>query len=211
LSHYKVIVERNLFNTKPPATKKTDPADLGGLKKATLNLRLWGTITSEEKLFSYAIIEDLQKRKQNLYRVGDAIQAATVTMILREKILLNVNGNLQVLEIEKAVESTKKITLEKARVITAMNDINALVQQVTIRPHFQNGKQDGLLLSSIKPDSIFSYLGLVKGDVITGVNGETIESVDDGISFYNSLVSSSDLRLKIKRRNTIKTIHYVFY
>lgn len=40
---------------------------------------------------TYAVIEEAKTRKQNLYRVGDTVENATVKMVLREKVVLNVD------------------------------------------------------------------------------------------------------------------------
>ena len=59
-----------------------------------------GTVTSDADA-SYAIIEDKNKKDQNLYRIGDTIQNATVKEIFRETVVLNVQGKDEVLQIEK--------------------------------------------------------------------------------------------------------------
>ena len=71
-------------------------------KKTSLNLRLWGTITGSN-ISAYAIIEDTTTRKQKLYKKSDEIQNATVIMIFREKVVLKVGDNFEILEIETAL------------------------------------------------------------------------------------------------------------
>ena len=70
-------------------------------QKTNLNLRLWGTITGSN-ISTYAIIEDTITRKQKLYKKSDEIQNATVIMIFREKVVLKVGDNFEILEIETA-------------------------------------------------------------------------------------------------------------
>jgi general secretion pathway protein C len=82
------------------------------------------------------------------------------------------------------------------------------MKQIRIRPNFKNGKPDGLRLTGIRPNSIFYNMGLKSGDVIMGVDGKNIESVDDALKFYQSLQSSSRVQLQIKRRGRLKTIDY---
>ena len=82
------------------------------------------------------------------------------------------------------------------------------MQQVRMRPHFTNGKPDGLTFTQIKPNSIFHKMGIKNGDVITGVDGNTIESKDDALKLYQSLQSSSNLKLQLKRRGRMKSIGY---
>jgi hypothetical protein len=69
------------------------------LKKTNLPLRLWGTITGRN-ITAYAIIEDTTTRKKKLYKEGDKIQKATMAMVFREKVVLKVGENFEILEIE---------------------------------------------------------------------------------------------------------------
>jgi len=66
---------------------------------SSLNLRLWGTITGNN-INTYAIIEDMTTRKQKLYKQGDEIQNATVETIFREKVVLKVGDDFEILEME---------------------------------------------------------------------------------------------------------------
>jgi general secretion pathway protein C len=224
LSQYNAITERNLFKTKAQAAVQTASINLDALQQTKLNLKLWGTVTGPEEQ-TYAVIEESKTRKQNLYRVGDSIQNATVKMVLRGKVVLNVDGSDEVLEIEKARSGpayrvpaqtarrlrktrAQKITLRRAQVESALEDVNKLLTQVNIRPHYRDGQPDGLLLTRIKPRSIFLRMGLRNGDIITGVNGTPLQSVDDALRFYESLRSAADVTLQLKRRGRSRTIDY---
>jgi len=218
--YYNTIGQRNLFNTKKK-TDKIEPVNIETLKQTDLKLKLWGTVTGDRGK-TYAVIEERKGKKQNLYKVGDSIQNATVKIILREKVVLTVNGKDEILELEKgtgdykSIISSKKskksfsqsISLKRSKIEKAVNNVNNLMKQVKIRPHFYNGKPDGLILSRIQPNSLFTEMGLKSGDIITGVNGKKIKTVDDALKFYESLKSSSDVQLQLKRKRRQKTINY---
>jgi general secretion pathway protein C len=51
-------------------------------------------------------------------------------------------------------------------------------------------------------------MGLKSGDVITGVDGENIVSVDDALKLYQSLQSSTNVKLELKRMGRSKTLKY---
>jgi len=221
LSHYQAIMERNLFKTKTETGIGTDRLDVETLKPTELNLNLLGTITGDKKE-AYAVIEDTAVKEQDLYRIGDTIQNATVKMILREKVVLNVNGKDEILGIEKSsgsqkirkpstklgTASSQNISVKRSQIDTAIKDVNTLMKQIRIRPHFKNGKPDGFRLTGIRPNSIFYNMGLKSGDIIMGVDGKDIESVDDALKFYQNLQLSSKVQLQIKRRGRLKTIDY---
>ncbi len=231
LATYNPIFDRNLFDTKATVEAAPKTVDVEDLEQTSLQLKLWGTVTGPPEE-AYAVIEEGGKREQNLFRVGDSIQNATVKLILREKIILNVEGKDEILEIEKAVGkgsasaraipgrpvpgrsaaqrpvSVQKITLRRNQIDSAIQDVSQLMNQVNIRPHFYQGQPDGMMLSRIKPNSIFMRMGLRNGDVITGVNGRDISTVDDALGFYENLKSADDVKLNLKRGGRQRTIEY---
>jgi general secretion pathway protein C len=89
-----------------------------------------------------------------------------------------------------------------------LNNINQLMQQAKVRPYFKDGKPSGLLLTHIRQNSIFTELGLQSGDVVKGVNGKEIKSVDDALEFYKNLRNSSSVQLEIERRGQTKSLSY---
>ncbi|GBC64058.1 type II secretion system protein GspC [Desulfonema ishimotonii] len=233
LSDYSTVEKRNLFDTPaqagavpPPTLPEPDTNTTEDLQLTALKIRLWGTVTGDPSR-ACAVIEDSKKRKQNLYRQGDTIQGATIKKILREEVILNVNGKDEKLTMAKADSKSggrpspgspfpgkrrssdaKKIDLKRAEIDAAMKDVNQLMKQARIRPHFKNGKADGLTLSRVKRNSLFTKLGLKSGDIITGVDGQDIKSVDDALKFYNNLKSSSNVKVQIRRRGSLQDIEY---
>jgi hypothetical protein len=99
ISYNRTVIEDNLFDTTTGVEKTPEKINIPALKKTNLKLKLWGTITGNG-VSAYAIIEGATKRKQKLYRAGETVQNATIKMILREKVVLNVEGKYEILEIE---------------------------------------------------------------------------------------------------------------
>jgi len=99
IPHSQTAVEGNLFNTTAGTVTTPEEINISALKKTTLNLNLWGTITGNG-FSAYAIIEEAAKREQKLYRVGETVQNATLKIILRGKVVLDVEGKYEILEIK---------------------------------------------------------------------------------------------------------------
>jgi len=231
LDSYAAIQKRNLFKLAGGPKTATIPAtvEIETLKETDLQLKLWGTVTGND-LNAYAVIEDTKQRMQQLYHVEDAVQNAIVKEIHREKVVLAVDGNFEVLQMEKiegrptgragarkatrkriqspGTSEPKKITLQRERIESAINDLGSLMKQVRIRPHYKDGQSDGLTLSGIRSNSIFSEMGFRNGDVITGVDGKNIESVDDALSLYENLQSADRVQVQLRRRGRLQTIDY---
>ena len=68
--------------------------------------------------------------------------------------------------------------------------------------------KDGLVITAIKPGSVFRRLGLRNGDVIEGVNGRNVQSVDDALVIYNRLRNDASVTVDIMRRGRKRTMQY---
>lgn len=235
MADYQVIVERNLFNSGRQALagagKEGSPGlDVDKLKQTDMKLKLWGTSTGGDGQ-AYAVIEDQKTREQLLYRTGDAIQNAVVKMVLREKVVLTVSGRDEVLTQEEpgvtkssapgsaradagaavrppAAEPVQQVAVSQEQAEQAMENLGDLLNQATFRPHVEDGKPAGISITGIKPNAIFRKLRLRNGDIITGVNGQTIASVDDAMKVFGTLSTESPVQVKVKRRGQEETLEY---
>ena len=232
LSRYRAITKRNLFNTNPDIEAPAQAVNVDNLKKTDLNLKLWGTVTGQDHK-AYAVIEDTKTRKQQLYRVGDSIQDATVKLILRQKVVLSVSDRDEILGMEeigaakkgrdsspvarKAAASTPKLpvssyprqlTLKSDQIESALENLDQLMEQARIRPHIEEGRPSGISITGIKPNTIFRKMRLRNGDIITGVNGDSIETVEDAMKIFGDLTSASEVQVEIKRRGRKRVLNY---
>nr|NIS79721.1 PDZ domain-containing protein [Anaerolineales bacterium] len=73
------------------------------------------------------------------------------------------------------------------------------MQQVRIRPYFQEGQPGGFLIYRLDPDSVFAEMGLQNGDVITAVNGEPVTTAQEASDFYDALEEGGEVVLEVKR------------
>jgi general secretion pathway protein C len=230
ISQYSAIVDRNIFNitSKKETTAQPQKIDLENLKQTELKLRLWGTVTCQSDP-AYAVIEDTKTREQNLYRRGDTVQNATVKMILREKIVLVVDNQDEILTMEKPVSgkrhfrggkknyrtsrlpassSSRRITLNRQSLENSMDNFGQVGDQAKLRPYVEDGRPAGISITRIKPKTIFRRLRLRNGDIITGVNGGPIESVEDAVAIFEDLPTSSAIQVEIKRRGRKRRLNY---
>ena len=96
-----IIIDRMVSDATIGKQVQSTSIHNAALKKTNLPLKLWGTITGSN-ITAYAIIEDTITGKQKLYKKGDDIQNATMTMVFREKVVLKFGDNFESLELETA-------------------------------------------------------------------------------------------------------------
>ena len=231
LSTYSTIAKRNLFNTQEGVETPTKAINVEELKETDLKLKLWGTVTGRGGQ-AYAVIEDTKTRKQNLYRTGDSIQNATVKLILRQKVVLNVDDRDEVLGMEEIGSAStgragrpvartvnappklpvssypRQLTLQSDQIESALNNLDQLMDQAQIRPYIEEGRPSGISITGIKPNTVFRKMRLRNGDIITGVNGSSIETVEDAMKIFSDLRSASELQVEIKRRGQKRILNY---
>ncbi|HEX7503713.1 MAG TPA: type II secretion system protein N [Syntrophales bacterium] len=226
IESYDIITERNLFRTtdRPIATDLTDP---NSLEATALQLDLYGTIAGEDGK-GYAIIEERDKKRQRLYKVGDKVSGATIVKIMRNAVVLRLGEKDQVLK-KKAIASTpgerqagvgmaeqqmppsvpgaaprpRPLSRPPAAGPTgSAADLASLLTQARVIPHVTagaSGKPDGVVINEIQPGSLFENAGLVNGDVIQEVNGKAVSGVNDLVSMYRELNPGTSLSIKVTR------------
>jgi general secretion pathway protein C len=236
LADYRVIVERNLFNSGKQALagaeKTADAAlDVDKLKQTDLKVKLVGTTRGSVDQAWAAAIEDPKTREHKLYRTGDTLQNATIKMILREKVVLTVNGKDEVLNQEEPgvvktgapgaaaradagpaarppAEPVQQVVVQEEQIEKAMESLSELMTQATFRTHLEDGQPAGISITGIKPNAVFRKLRLRNGDVITGVNDQSIASVEDAMKVFGTLSTETPIQVKIKRRGREETLEY---
>lgn len=101
---YSIILTRNLFGQQfktedTPAAPAVDVA--ANLDRSGLEIVLVGTIGGSEGTHR-AIILDKKSRKQDLYKEGDEVKGANIKEILRGKVILDVQGKEELLDMAEA-------------------------------------------------------------------------------------------------------------
>jgi general secretion pathway protein C len=225
LSNYNAIVERDIFRTRKSIDATDEKIIIEKIKPTEKNLKLWGTVVGNDPSRAYAIIEEPSKKRrrenQHLYRHGDIVQGAQIKKILREKVILSVNGNNEILRIVDPQSSgnvrrirnmpdrqvrrpvRQRRYLRSSQIQKAVSDLETLMSQADIRPH-----PDGFKITRIKPSSIFRRMGLRNGDIITAANDQTISSVDDAMNIWQGLTAGGQTSLKINRRGRTRIFDY---
>jgi len=212
------ITRRNLFNVltrdNSPDPGNQVPLAEQSLEKTDLKLALWGTVTSGKMGYSYAVIEDKNTKVQSLFQVGDAVQGASIKQIMRNKIILTLDGRDQILEVEPSQHLALKppnnlINGDPLKIETPLFEDNAsFLKQIKIRPYFKNGKPDGLLLYGIKPGSPFQNLGLRNGDIVQKLNGEETLTTQDVQTIYQNMEATPEITFVVRRQGQTKEILY---
>jgi len=224
LRDYEIINRRSIFGKVIDDVKEPveDDHEVENLEPTSLKISLVGTVAGDQEI-SRAIILIKSKRSQDIYRVGDSVENAIIKKILWGKVVLRVNGQDEILikdELSTQNDSAssraatpsarratpqRTITVDREKIIESLTDINKVLTQASIKPHFTDGEPDGLAFTGVRAGSIFRKVGLRNGDIVKSIDGQDIKSPEDLISLYNNLKSEDSVSLDIIRRGRERT------
>jgi general secretion pathway protein C len=78
-------------------------------------------------------------------------------------------------------------------------NLNDVAMQARIVPAFKDGQAQGFKLFSIRPDSIYSKIGVQNGDVIRRINGFDLNSPEKALEVYSKMKDASRIEIEIER------------
>jgi general secretion pathway protein C len=82
--------------------------------------------------------------------------------------------------------------------------------QARIVPAFKDGVAQGFKLFSIRPDSIYTKIGIQNGDVIKRINGFELNSPEKALEVYGKLKEASRIDIEVERNgSTIKSTYNI--
>lgn len=104
--------------------------------------------------------------------------------------------------------SATSYSVKQDEVDKALSNLSSLATQARIVPAFEGGEAVGFKLFSIRPNSLYSKIGIQNGDVITRINGYEINSPDKALEVYQKLKDSKSINVDLKRRGKPVTLDY---
>jgi general secretion pathway protein C len=208
----------SLERKEDPSKRTSRTQEKPGL--SSLNLKLLGTVVNESGL-SWAVIQDLDRDRQDMVSVGSVVAGARVVSIGKDRVVLNVNGTeaLLLLGVEGtrsasgradqgAKESaTSTYVLSREVVNENLENLPSLLAQARAELYFKEGRPEGFQLSQIQKGSLFKSIGFEDGDVIRSVNGQEVRTIEDAITLYQKFGDRDSFVIGILRGERTRTLH----
>ncbi|WP_426731991.1 type II secretion system protein GspC [Myxococcus faecalis] len=207
---------------REPTTPEVDPN--AAPVKSGLRVKLLGTLVASNPDWSFASVQDMVTQRSQTYMVGNALQGATVLEIERERVIILNGGRKEFIDGNpgdgaqaftpptppvaqtntaspsgiRAV-SDNEYEVPRAEIDKTLNNLNDVAMQARIVPAFKDGQAVGFKLFSIRPDSIYSKIGVQNGDVIRRINGFDLNSPEKALEVYSKMKDSSRIEIEIER------------
>jgi general secretion pathway protein C len=192
---------------------------------SSLPISIIGTLVHSDPKKSIAALDLKTKNKTGSYTVGSDVEGlCTLEKVERNIIYLrnSSNGMLEYIEMNKTkdkinfdasrptarttgkeVQATgnNEFTISRANLLKYTNDLSSVLMQARAVPNRDpnTGEINGFRILDMQPGSIYEQLGLQRMDVIKGVNGEPLDSIQKAMEMYNTLKNGSQVKLQIER------------
>ena len=159
---------------------------------------------------SFVVLEDLDKKEQGIYQLGDEAGGMKLEEISNEGAVFKKNNQERVSisksqkdedllpELEKNIKKIGPNTwkIPKGEIIKATVNPNRYGTSFKVYGYLKDGKLSSIGITDIKKDSLPEKLGFKNNDIIKRVNGQKIETPKQAFKLY--------LDLMVKPKTTVK-------
>ena len=225
-SYTDAILRKNLFDSAAVYDPNAAVASGAGECKSEGTVKLLATVVAEPVHYSSALIQMGGKDGGGHgFVIGDEVSGeGRITTIEQKRVCLD-NGSCLCMGGDTAVVarapgpaaddggisklSDTKFAVDQSVLDSAMGNFEELATQLKVYPHKgPDGQIDGYRVSAIRPNSLFSKLGLKNGDIVNGVNGQPLTSAEGALATYQTLRSERSFTFDITRKNQKQTMEY---
>jgi general secretion pathway protein C len=98
--------------------------------------------------------------------------------------------------------------LDQKMVSEAVENPNQVMTEARLLPNLVDGKQQGFLLSEVKPGGIYESLGLQDGDVLLRINQGDISSPESALQALSALKGMDRVQMDVMRNGVRMTLTY---
>jgi general secretion pathway protein C len=192
------------------------------------NLTLIGVVSGHESV-SFGIFMD-QTGHQEVFRAGDAVYGiGTLGTIEKDRVFVGGGEGMHEMVIADisrrktskrgqgtgtaSAQFSRKISddtfyLDQRKVQRAIANPKELMTDARLLPNYMGGKQEGFVLSEVRPSGIYQSLGLENGDVLLRINEFDISHPEYALQAFTALQGMDRVQLDIIRNGSKMTMTY---
>ena len=210
------------------------PTAVEQCNKPTLDLKVVGIIYlgTDNSVVS---VREASYSQSDTYRVGDLLEGhedVQVLAIERSQMIIDNGGRRECYELKKggkvarvsskSSSSKRQSRKRQQRVSSASGGavildsawveaelgpgFGNIMQSARVVPNDIGGRINGFKVFAIKPNTLFSKIGLRNGDIVQKINDTSLEQAEQGFALYQTFQEDQEIVFNIMRKNSPKTI-----
>lgn len=217
------LIKRQLFG-KANAVEQPKPQQAtSDAPETRLNLKLSGIILSDTPEMSRALIAD-SSSKQKAYAIGDTIAGSSAELheIHADHVVLERAGRYETLRLQKTKATSRTTSTSKSSsasstqgsVVTELKSVREQILKdpskagdfIRVRPVYSKGQLKGYRIYPGKDRALFRQVGLRSGDLVTSINGQSLNDPQKAFTMLSTLSSASSISLELQRRGRTENV-----
>ena len=233
-SFYAPILMNGLFGkaTQGPLTQVTNaPAAVQAAPvTAPSELMLLGTVVGSFRE-TFALVRHTTKQEERVFRLGDLVfDAGRLAEVGKERAFIVINNKKVELLTPMTPPSSPSAgqpaegTAGKVTAVTSTGAGSYVIDQRALNasldnpaqamgdarllPSQKDGKVEGFKATEVKPNGVFSMIGIKNGDVLLRLNDFPMDSPDKALQSFIALKGQNRLKLDIIRDGQPQTFNY---
>ena len=221
-SAYAAVVDAHLFG-QPSAAPDPSATDAQNAPETQLNLELRGAVAAADERFAHAIIAD-GSGTEKVYFLKDTVPGGAVLQrVQTDRVILSRGGVLEALLLPKEAGSggianaaaprrnVQPQPLARRNQNPSMQDVVAqnatgITEIIRPQPYMPNGELKGYRIYPGRNRDQFVGLGLQPGDLVTEINGMTLNNPAQAMEMFRSLADTTQVTVTIEREGQAQTL-----
>jgi general secretion pathway protein C len=234
LSFYAPILTAGLFGkaTTGPLTPITNAPTAAQAAPVTApaELMLLGTAVGSFRE-TFALVRHTTKQEERVFRLGDMVfDAGRLAEVGKERAFIVINNKKVELLTPMAPPATAtggqpaagaphtvtavastgagSYVIDQRALNAALDNPAQAMSDARLLPSQKDGKVEGFKASEVKPNGVFSMIGIKNGDVLLRLNDFPMDSPDKALQSFIALKGQNRLKLDIIRDGQPQTFNY---
>ncbi len=116
------------------------------------------------------------------------------------------NNSFSSLNLNKINSTTTKTIISRKELQARMGDINQVINSALFQPFYLENRLLGYRIRFIRPGALLFRLGLRPGDIITGINDESLKNPQILFNLFSSINNVKTVVINLIRNGQKKTI-----
>jgi general secretion pathway protein C len=205
------IAGAHLFGVYVPDSAAQDP---NSAPLSSANLVLAGTIATNDPKHGVAIIAD--GGPSRVYSVGDNVSGASLHSVYLDHVILDRGGTLETLVLPRQLPPARQPIVARNPGVAPLQNLRRIVEKdpallsqiMRAVPSYDSaaGKLRGFRIYPGRNRSAFNNLGLRPGDLVTAINGSTLDDPQRGQEIMNTLDSSDRATVTVERGGQVQEL-----
>jgi len=228
LGEYAPILKNNPFGFPGGEILPLNASPGKQARKMNADMALIGTVVGTGQL-NYAIFKDTTGM-QELFKVGEYVPGLGILHDIKtDRVFFKNKEQTQELLLEDISEEASDqpsrvgshtasgfarrigegmYVVDQRKVQQAIENPSQMMTDARLRPNFKDGKEEGFMLSEVKPGGIYHSLGLKNGDVLLRINEYDISDPETALQAFTALRGLDRIQIDLVRAGSKMTMTY---